>query len=120
VLVHEVYAMKNRAPLPPERKAYDAAYHTSSRLLGSVVAPAARPGLLVLYHLGLMPGVSEQDLLDEVTHHYRRPVCVGHDLDVFRQGADSPCTPAAAVRAAGRHDLASRPPAANPPLPTTP
>jgi ribonuclease BN (tRNA processing enzyme) len=112
VLVHEVYAMKNRAALPPERDAYDSAYHTSSVLLANEVAPAARPRLLVLYHVMLMPGVSEQDLLDEVTRRYRGPVCVGHDLDVFGQGPGSPCTPASAARAAG---LASGPATANRP-----
>jgi hypothetical protein len=94
--VHEVYAMKYRALLPRDRKAYDAAYHTSSFELGGSVAPEARPRLLVLYHLGLMPGVTEQDLLNEVTARYRGRVCVGHDLDVLSEGAGSPCTPAAA------------------------
>jgi ribonuclease BN (tRNA processing enzyme) len=116
VLVHEVYAMKNRMPLPPERKAYDSAYHTSSVLLANEVAPKARPGLLVLYHLGLMPGVSEQDLLDEVTRRYRGRVCLGHDLDVFGQGAHSPCTPASTASSAGPRlpGLALRPATANP------
>lgn len=98
VLVHEVYALKSREPLSDERDEYDAAYHTSSEELARLVAPAARPGLLVLYHLGLMPGVSEQDLLGEITPYYTGRVCVGHDLDVFSQGRASPCTPASADR----------------------
>lgn len=110
VLVHEVYALKNRDPLDDPRDEYDAAYHTSTAALADSVAPAARPGLLVLYHLGLMPGVSEQDLLDEMASYPGR-VCVGHDLDVFRQGAESPCTPASASRASGSRRDPDAPPA---------
>ncbi|HEU0013109.1 MAG TPA: MBL fold metallo-hydrolase [Longimicrobium sp.] len=90
VLVHEVYAMKNRAPLPQDRKDYDAAYHTSTLELARSVAPAADPGLLVLYHVGVMPGVADADVLREMAG-YRGRVCLGRDLDVYARGALSPC-----------------------------
>lgn len=82
VLVHEVYSAKG---LEDRRRAewkdYHRAHHTSTIELGRI-ASAARPKLLVLYHI-LYWGASGEELLEEVARTYDGRVVVGMDLGVY-------------------------------------
>lgn len=83
VLVHEAYAVRGFGDLPPEHRAYHAAFHTSTADLARLAAQA-RPGLLVLTHQLWWPtsgGV--ETLLDEVRRGWDGPVANGRDLDVY-------------------------------------
>jgi ribonuclease BN (tRNA processing enzyme) len=81
VLVHEVYSAVGLARRPPEWQRYHSRYHTSSEELAAI-ATKARPGLLVLTHQ-LLWGISEEDLLGEVTRRYAGKVVYGRDLEVY-------------------------------------
>ncbi|HEX6370694.1 MAG TPA: MBL fold metallo-hydrolase [Longimicrobium sp.] len=95
ILLHEVYSIRERAVLTDSaRRVYDRQFHTPSLALAEAVAPAARPRLLVLYHASHFPGVTNEELLQEVAEHYPGRVCFGHDLDVFSRGGASQCEPA--------------------------
>ncbi len=81
VLVHEVYSAQAFATRPAAWQRYHAAVHTSTTELAAI-ANAVRPGLLVLVHQ-LRWGVSEAELVAEVTALYDGPVVSGRDLAVF-------------------------------------
>lgn len=81
ILIHEVYSTAGFAKRSPEWQRYHARYHTSSEQLAAI-ATKAHPGLLVLTHQ-LFWGVSEKDLLAEVTSRYAGKVVSAHDLDVY-------------------------------------
>lgn len=49
VLMHEVYTQASFEKVPPERRQYRQAFHTSLRELAEI-ANKAKPQLLILYH----------------------------------------------------------------------
>jgi ribonuclease BN (tRNA processing enzyme) len=80
VLVHEVYS--SAANGTADRKAYDSAYHTSTKELAAI-ASSAQPKILVLYHQ-LFRGASGEDLEREIAAAgYKGRVVSGKDLDVY-------------------------------------
>jgi ribonuclease BN (tRNA processing enzyme) len=81
VLVHEVYSAKGLSKRARDWQEYHAGAHTSTGELAKMAAEV-QPGLLVLYHQ-ILTGVSEEELLEEVTSLYSGKVAYGHDLDVF-------------------------------------
>jgi ribonuclease BN (tRNA processing enzyme) len=82
VLVHEVYYARGlREGRREAWRAYHQAHHTSTHELGRIAA-AARPKLLVLYHI-LSWGASKQDLLDEIAEEYDGRAIVGQDLGIY-------------------------------------
>lgn len=81
VLIHEVSSTAGLAGRSAEWQAYHRAVHMSSDVL-SAVAAKVRPGVLVLYHQ-LLHGVSEDELLCEVSRAYDGAVVSAKDLDVF-------------------------------------
>jgi len=81
VLIHEVYSDKGFATIPRARQPYHAQAHTSAAQLG-VIASAARPKLLVLYHQ-LYFGSSDETLLAEVRGAYGGAVVSGKDLQRY-------------------------------------
>lgn len=81
ILIHEVYSIQGLLTRPLLWQTYHTAVHTSSQELASIARKAA-PGLLVLYHQ-LFWGVSEDQLLREITCTYEGNVVSGKDLDVF-------------------------------------
>jgi ribonuclease BN (tRNA processing enzyme) len=78
LLVHEVYAEAGFERLPPEDRAYHAAFHTSAPELARL-ATKARARTLVLNHQ-LFFGASEQTLVDEVKRGFSGTVVSAHDL----------------------------------------
>ncbi|MBU7014561.1 MAG: MBL fold metallo-hydrolase [Theionarchaea archaeon] len=81
ILIHEVYSSQGLKTRPLIWQTYHTAVHTSSRELADLARKSA-PGLLVLYHQ-LFWGVTEDDLLREITCSYKGRVVSGRDLDVF-------------------------------------
>jgi ribonuclease BN (tRNA processing enzyme) len=81
ILIHEVYSVQGLLTRPSLWQTYHTAVHTSTTELASIARKAA-PGLLVLYHQ-LFWGVSEDQLLREITCTYEGDVVSGKDLDVF-------------------------------------
>ncbi|MBU6997681.1 MAG: MBL fold metallo-hydrolase [Theionarchaea archaeon] len=81
VLIHEVYSVTGLKTRPLLWQNYHTTVHTSSYELASIASETA-PGLLVLYHQ-LFWGVSEDQLLTEITSAYEGKVISGKDLDVF-------------------------------------
>lgn len=81
VLLHEVYAWHGFQGRPSQWQRYHAAVHTSTRELAQIAAQV-QPGLLVLYHQ-LLWGVTEEELVREITTHYGGRVVSGRDLDVY-------------------------------------
>lgn len=81
ILIHEVYSVQGLQTRPSSWQTYHTAVHTSTEELASIARKAA-PGLLVLYHQ-LFWGVSEDQLLREITCTYEGNVVSGKDLDVF-------------------------------------
>ena len=82
LLVHEVYYAKG---LEDRRRSqwqhYHRAHHTSTHELGRI-ASAARPRLVVLYHI-LFWGATDEDLLAEIRSEYDGAVVVGEDGGVY-------------------------------------
>ncbi len=81
VLVHEVYSAKAFAQRSQKWQKYHAHMHTSTRQLADI-ANRVKPKKLVLTHL-LMWGVSESELVAEITAHYDGEVVCGEDLGVY-------------------------------------
>ena len=81
VLIHEVYSTEGFKKRPVEWQKYHARYHTSSSELAEI-AGRARPGVLVLTHQ-LFWGVSDEELLAEVTRGYHGRVVSGRDVGVY-------------------------------------
>jgi ribonuclease BN (tRNA processing enzyme) len=78
LLIHEVYAEAGFEKLPPEDRAYHAAFHTSAPELARL-ATRARARTLVLHHQ-LFFGASERTLLDEVKRGFSGNVISARDL----------------------------------------
>lgn len=81
ILIHEVYSQKGFMSKTDEWKKYHSEHHTSTLQLAEI-AEAARPGLMVLYHI-LFWGSPEEELLSEIASRYKGKVFSGRDLDVF-------------------------------------
>jgi len=81
VLIHEVYSARGLHGHAPSWQDYHSAVHTSSHQLARI-ASLVRPQLLILTHQ-LLHGVSEQELLREVTERYDGCVISGKDLEVY-------------------------------------
>lgn len=81
VLIHEVYSQKGFLQRPKEWQRYHAAAHTSSRELAEI-ANKTKPGLLVLYHQ-LHWGVTDEELVAEVSRTYSGRVVSARDLDIY-------------------------------------
>jgi len=81
ILVHEVYSVTGFQQKPPAWQAYHRAVHTSAYELADL-ANHLKPSLVVMVH-HLFWGVSEDDLVAEVTSRYDGHVVCGRDLDVY-------------------------------------
>lgn len=81
VLIHEVYSVNGLKTRPYNWQNYHKSVHTSSHELARIASRAA-PDLVILYHQ-LFWGVSEDELLAEITDIYDGNVVSGKDLDVF-------------------------------------
>jgi len=81
LLIHEVYSQAGFALRPPEWKAYHSRFHTSSGELAKI-ATDAKPGLLVLYHVGFW-GQTEDSVIAELKQSYSGKVVSAHDLDIY-------------------------------------
>lgn len=95
ILLHEATTEKYlKSPMRPNPQGYDikkyvSKYHTTTTQLAELAA-RAKPGLLVLYHntITLRPdkrpmASTPEDLLREITSHYKGKVVVGRDLDIY-------------------------------------
>jgi ribonuclease BN (tRNA processing enzyme) len=82
ILVHEVYAVKGFLTRTPDWQRYHADAHTSAAELAAL-ATRARPKLLVLSHLMLWGGATEEDLLGEIRAGYSGRVVPARDLAVY-------------------------------------
>ncbi len=81
LLVHEVYSSRGLQTHDAAWRAYHQRVHTSTRELAAL-AGTAQPRLLVLYHQ-LHWGVSDVDLVAEITASYDGPVISGCDLGIY-------------------------------------
>ncbi len=81
ILIHEVYPQEKFNSLSDFWKSYHSKNHTSTFELAEI-ANAAKPKLLVLYHM-LFWGASEKELFDEIKENYKGKVIVGKDLDTY-------------------------------------
>ena len=81
VLIHEVYSTEGLTKRTEEWRKYHSSVHTSTLELAEI-AKQVRPKLLILYHQ-LFMNRSEDELLQEITEHYKGEVVSGKDLDVF-------------------------------------
>lgn len=81
VLVHEVYSAAGLQSRSSVWQRYHSTVHTSSHELAGM-ASRAKPGLLILYHQ-LFNGVSEEELVLELTKRYDGQVVSGRDLEVY-------------------------------------
>lgn len=81
ILIHEVYSDSGFKTIPAARQPYHAQAHTSATQLG-LIATAARPGKLILYHQ-LYFGASDEQLLNEVRSTYRGVVISAKDLQKY-------------------------------------
>ena len=81
ILIHEVYSDSGFTTIPAERKKYHAQAHTSATQLG-MIATAARPKRLILYHQ-LFFGASDEQLLREVRSKFNGLVTSAKDLERY-------------------------------------
>lgn len=81
LLVHEVYSAAGFAKRSADWQKYHSHMHTSSTELAAI-ATTVKPKCLLLTHL-LLWGVSEQQLLAEITADYDGEVICGTDLGVY-------------------------------------
>lgn len=81
LLVHEVYSAAGFQGRPSGWQRYHSQMHTSSTELAAI-ANAVQPKLLVLTHL-LLWGVTEEQLVAEITGDYSGEVLCGEDLGVY-------------------------------------
>jgi ribonuclease Z len=83
VLVHEVYsADRFDIVFGPQRGAYHASFHTSTRQLAEL-ASKSKPKLLVLYHQLYFGPRDEVDLEKEIRRTYKGAVVNGRDLTAY-------------------------------------
>lgn len=78
VLIHEGQMLAATAPMANWAE-YRAHYHTTSVQLADI-ASQAKPGLLIVYHIGAS---KDADLLNEIQRTYHGKVVISHDLDVY-------------------------------------
>ena len=81
ILIHEVYSNKTLPGRDPKWKIYHPRYHTSTIELAEI-ANQAKPGLLILYHQ-LYWGITDDQLVNEITELYPGLVVSAQDLDIF-------------------------------------
>lgn len=81
ILVHEVYSQAKLKERTPFWQKYHPQFHTSTLELAEI-ARQLQPGLLVLYHQ-LYWGISDKELVKEITDHYQGKVVSARDLDVY-------------------------------------
>ena len=81
ILVHEVYSHEKLKERTPFWQKYHPQFHTSTRELAEI-AGKVTPGLLILYHQ-LYWGVSDEELVKEITRKYKGKVVSAKDLDVY-------------------------------------
>jgi len=81
ILIHEVYSNSGFLTIPVGRQPYHANAHTSATELG-VIAAAARPGKLILYHQ-LYFGATDDKLVEEVTRVFKGVVISAKDLERY-------------------------------------
>ena len=82
VLVHEAYATIGWQKRTPDWQKYHVDAHTSGAELAAV-ATRARPRLLLLYHMMLWAGATEDDLLAEIRKGYSGTVVASKDLGIY-------------------------------------
>src|SRR5262244_1451189 len=82
VLIHEVYSEAG-AKTSPNFQKFAPTFHTSTTQLGEL-AKKAKPGLLILYHLGTFRIPSKcEDLEKEMRQAYKGKFVCGTDLDIY-------------------------------------
>ncbi len=81
VLIHEVYSKIKYDEKNEFWKEYHAKNHTSTYELAEI-ANRAKPKLIVLYHV-LSWGQTNNELIEEISEHYKGKVVVGEDLDIY-------------------------------------
>jgi ribonuclease BN (tRNA processing enzyme) len=81
ILVHEVYSQEKLKERTPFWQKYHPQFHTSTLELAEI-AKQVQPGLLILYHQ-LFWGITDRELVTEITDHYKGQVVSAKDLDVY-------------------------------------
>ncbi len=81
ILVHEVYSQEKLKERTPFWQKYHPQFHTSTHELAEI-AKQLRPGLLILYHQ-LFWGISDEELVKEITDRYQGKVVSARDLDMY-------------------------------------
>lgn len=81
ILVHEVYSQVKLKERTPFWQKYHPQFHTSTHELAEI-AKQLKPGLLILYHQ-LFWGVTDKELVKEITDRYQGKVVSARDLDVY-------------------------------------
>lgn len=81
ILIHEVYSLEKLKHRTPFWQKYHPKFHTSTRELADI-AKQVKPGLLILYHQ-LRWGATHEELVKEITDHYKGKVVSAKDLDIF-------------------------------------
>jgi ribonuclease BN (tRNA processing enzyme) len=81
ILIHEVYSSEKLKERTPFWQNYHQQFHTSTLELAEI-AQQIKPGLLILYHQ-LYWGISDKQLVKEITRHYKGKVVSAKDLDVY-------------------------------------
>ena len=81
ILIHEVYSKVKYDKKNEFWKEYHAQNHTSTDELADI-ANKTNPKLIILYHV-LSWGQSNDELLNEISDHYKGKVVVGEDLDIY-------------------------------------
>jgi ribonuclease BN (tRNA processing enzyme) len=81
ILIHEVYSQEKLKERTPFWQKYHPEFHTSTVELAEI-SNQVKPGLLILYHQ-LYWGISDQELVKEITGKYKGMVVSARDLDVY-------------------------------------
>jgi ribonuclease Z len=81
ILVHEVYSQEKLKERTPFWQKYHPQFHTSTHELAAI-ADQLKPGLLILYHQ-LFWGITDQELVREISDRYQGKVVSARDLDVY-------------------------------------
>jgi len=81
ILIHEVYSKVKYDKKNKFWKDYHARNHTSTYELADI-ANKSKPKLVVLYHV-LSWGITNEELIKEISERYKGKVVVGEDLDIY-------------------------------------
>ncbi len=81
ILIHEVYSKVQYDKKNEFWKEYHAQNHTSTTELADI-ANKAKPKLIILYHV-LSWGQANDELIKEISEHYKGKVVVGQDFDIY-------------------------------------